>query len=241
MKLGEPLLTVEVSDGQADHVVDDAIQVFREYHQHALARTFFKYEITQTDIDNRALTIPDNIWAIYRVFPVRTGGVGSISDGSDTFFNIEYQLRLNDLLDLRYLGNLQSYVQTRQYLSLLDLTINGAEEPFRWSKYENRVYLDDIKWDSNRILGKFIIVEAAALIDPDQNTRMWNDMWLKAYAVALMKYQWGSNLTKISGMKLIGGIEFSGREILEDAKTDIEVLMERARKEFQAPPMVLIG
>ena len=50
-KLGAPVLEINVADEQIDDLVDDAIQFFQERHFDGVYQTFYKYKVTQNDID----------------------------------------------------------------------------------------------------------------------------------------------------------------------------------------------
>ena len=66
-------------------------------------------------------------------------------------------------------------------------------------------------------------------------------MFLKKYATALFKRQWGLNLIKFEGMTLPGGVTVNGRQIYDDAVQDIEKLEEKVRLEHEMPPLDFIG
>jgi ABC-type phosphate transport system ATPase subunit len=66
-------------------------------------------------------------------------------------------------------------------------------------------------------------------------------MWLKEYTTALFKMQWGQNLIKFEGMQLPGGVTINGRQLYDDAMTDIERLRERIRLEFETPADFMVG
>jgi hypothetical protein len=51
---------------------------------------------------------------------------------------------------------------------------------------------------------------------------VWNDRYLKAYATAKIKYQWGSNLSKFAGIQLPGGVTLDGPRIMQEAHDEIE-------------------
>jgi hypothetical protein len=78
-------------------------------------------------------------------------------------------------------------------------------------------------------------------MDPLDYTRVWNDSFLKPYATALVKRQWGMNLIKFQGVKLPGGIEFNGRQIYDDAQREIDRLKEIMPTTYELPPLDLIG
>ena len=68
-----------------------------------------------------------------------------------------------------------------------------------------------------------------------------NDFWLKRYATAIIKKQWGMNLIKFNGVLLPGGVQLNGRQIYEDAIRELEELEETLRTEYEIPPLDLIG
>ena len=65
--------------------------------------------------------------------------------------------------------------------------------------------------------------------------------FMKDYTTALIKRQWGQNMSKFEGMQLPGGVTISGRQILEDSKEEIESLRERMRLEQEVPPEFYVG
>jgi hypothetical protein len=46
---------------------------------------------------------------------------------------------------------------------------------------------------------------------------VWNDRFLKKYATALIKRQWGNNMKKFSGIQMPGGVTLNGKEIYDEA------------------------
>ena len=83
--------------------------------------------------------------------------------------------------------------------------------------------------------GEYIVAEVYTILDPDSHTTIYNDLWLKEYATALIKRQWGMNLLKFDGVQLPGGVLLNGRQLYDDATQDIERLRERIRSEFALP------
>jgi len=72
-------------------------------------------------------------------------------------------------------------------------------------------------------------------------TDIYNDMWLKKYATALVKYQWGENLSKFQGIALPGGVTLDGSAMKQEAQEEITKLEEESRLNFEMPVMDLIG
>ena len=70
---------------------------------------------------------------------------------------------------------------------------------------------------------------------------VWNDRFLKQYATAKIKYQWGMNLSKFAGIQLPGGITLDGPRILEEARAEIEKLEEDMHSLNVLPDEIYMG
>ena len=66
-------------------------------------------------------------------------------------------------------------------------------------------------------------------------------MFLKTYATALIKKQWGDNMKKFGGMQLPGGITMNGQQIYEEAIQEIKDLEDKIRDTYEEPPQFLVG
>ena len=78
-------------------------------------------------------------------------------------------------------------------------------------------------------------------MDPASYTQVWDDFFLKKYATALLKKQWGQNLIKFNGVQLPGGVSINGMQIYKEACEEIDELMEKSISTFELPPMDMIG
>jgi len=70
---------------------------------------------------------------------------------------------------------------------------------------------------------------------------MYNDMFLKRYATALIKRQWGQNMIKFNNVQLPGGITMNGRQLYEDALAEIQQIESEVLSKYAIPPMDMIG
>jgi len=95
-------------------------------------------------------------------------------------------------------------------------------------------------WTNAVTSGEYIIIDCYRKIDPTQFTDVYNDVWLKKYVTALIKRQWGINLSKFDGIQLPGGVTLQGRTILEDANTEIEKLEEQSNL-LQTESAIMMG
>ena len=89
--------------------------------------------------------------------------------------------------------------------------------------------------------GDYIVAEVYKIVDPSAHTSIFNDMWLKEYTTSLIKQQWGQNLIKFEGMQLPGGVTLNGRQIYDDATTEIDRLRETIRLEHEMPVDFFVG
>jgi len=87
----------------------------------------------------------------------------------------------------------------------------------------------------------YLIFDCYRLMDPSDAPSIYNDWWLKKYLTALMKRQWGANLSKFQGVSLPGGIQFNGERILNDGIREVEEAERQLKDEYETPPMDMIG
>jgi hypothetical protein len=229
--LGAPVIEINVDEDQLEDRVDEAMQFYQEYHSDSIVRNYRKHLVTAEDVTNGYVTLPDSMIFVNSVWPIMA------SSSQSGMFSVEYQMHLNDLYNLRHPGVLIDYEMTKQYMSLIDLKINGMSQKSTFSRHQNRVYIEGNDLEE----GIYIIVEGHEILDPDTYTDIYNDMLLKKYLVALIKRQWGSNLIKFEGMQLPGGVTFNGRQIYDDATQDIEKIEETMQLTYEKPTDFFVG
>jgi len=167
------------------------------------------------EFDKRYLSISELVYGITRVIPFNN------ASSSKNIFDLQYQLRLNDLYDLTSTSIIY-YKTVMSHLALLDLELNG-HPLYRFNRMQGRLYLD-VNWESDVALGDFIVVECYRALDPAEHVKVWSEPWLKHYVTALFKRQWGINLKKFDGLTLPGGVTLDGQSLFDEAKTEIDDL-----------------
>jgi hypothetical protein len=96
-------------------------------------------------------------------------------------------------------------------------------------------------WGRDAVIGDILIVECFRILDPDQFTDVYNDMFLKRYATALIKRQWGDNLKKFQGVQLPGGVLLNGQVIYDEATQEIEKIESEIQSRFELPVDFFLG
>ena len=254
--LGKPVIDINVDDDQVDDRIDDALQYFAQYHYDGVERMYLKHKITQSEID-RAQTnttatatdtadnsitatglegngfspVPESVLSVVKVFDIT-------DKNTVNMFDVRYQLRLNDLYDFSS-ESIIHYEMTMRHLDFLDHILVG-EKPIRFNQHQNRLYID-MDWSQDVNVDDFIIIECYRKLDPTTYTDIFNDIYLKRYATALIKRQWGSNLSKFEGVQMLGGVTLNGAKLFEEAQADIEKLEEQIQLAYELPPNYMIG
>ena len=226
------VIEINVDDDQVDDRIDEALQYFAQYHYDGVERMYLKHQITTADITRGQsdastlvadkvdssitatwkegtgfIPVPDSVLSVVKVF--------DFTDKANlNLFDVRYQLRLNDLYDFSSTSVLH-YQMTMQHLDFLDHILVG-EKPIRFNQHQNRLYLD-LDWGNDVKADDYIIIECYRKLDPTTYTDVFNDIYLKRYTTALIKRQWGANLSKFEGVQMLGGVTLNGAKLFEEA------------------------
>jgi|688.fasta_scaffold00624_30 hypothetical protein len=234
--LGHPVIEVNVEDSQVEDRIDEALQYFAKWHHDGGMRMYYTYPLTQQDIDRKFIDttpIDPSILTINRIFHM------GFNISTHNIFNIRYQLALNDFYGLRTgQTNLNYYVSTMQYIEMLEQLLD-PEKQIRFNRVNNRLFIDATTTDMQA--GTFLMIEAYTANNPELATEIYNDNYLKKYTIALIKRQWGVNLSKYEGMPLPGNVTFNGGKIYQEAMEEIAKLEEDVQSKYQLPPDFITG
>jgi len=255
--LGQGVIDINISDDQADDRIDEALQYFAQYHYDGIEKMYLKHLITEadvtrarsnetataTDVDGTTtatwlegsnwIPLPQAVVSVLRVFPLTDTGGGS------NMFDVKYQLRLNDLYDLSSTSIIQ-YQMAMDNLDLIEHILVG-ETPIRFNQHQNRLYID-ADWENSFVAGQdFIIIECYRKLDPSAYADVFDDIFLKRYATSLIKRQWGANLSKFTGIQMLGGVEMNGSEIYSQAEEEITKLEEEMKLAYELPLDYMVG
>lgn len=166
--------------------------------------------------DNKYIEIPDLVYGITNILPISNS-----TTSTNSIFNLQYQLRLNDLHDLTSTSMIY-YTTAMSYLDLMSFVLNRAPS-IRFNRMQGRLHLD-LNWETDVTLGTYVIAECYRALDPAESNEVWNERWLKHYVTALFRRQWGQNLSKFSGMLLPGGVSIDGQGMYDMAMQEIKDL-----------------
>ena len=132
-KLGSPVIEINVDRQQCEDRLDEALQLYSEYHNDGSEKELFSYKITQTDKDRKYIDINNigepigatggaitgkNVLSVIKVH--QFGEFANIN-----MFDVRYQMALMDYFGInRGLGfnssmGLARYDSTKRYISMI--------------------------------------------------------------------------------------------------------------------------
>jgi len=231
-ELGAPVIEINVDDDQVNDRIDDALEYYRDFHYDGTEEDFYKHTVTQDDIDNEYITLPESVIGVVDILPIGTGL------NTSNLFNLRYQITLNEIYDWAH-GQFANYTMSMERIALLNELFVG-KQLFRFNRHTDKLYID-MSWEEKVTVGEVIVVKCYKTLDPDTDTDVWGDRWLRRYATQLIKRQWGTNLKKFSGMQLPGGVTFNGEQIYQEADEEIKRLEEEAINTYALPAYDMIG
>lgn len=91
------------------------------------------------------------------------------------------------------------------------------------------------------VRGPFATTQTGATMTSAGYSDVWNDRFLKKYATALIKLQWGNNLSKFAGIQMPGGVTLDGVRIMTEAREEIEKLEEEMQIINVLPSEIMMG
>lgn len=230
-RLGSGMVDINITSDQEDDVIDDALQFYQDYHYDAIVRSFLKHQVTSSDKTNKYISIGTSVTGVINVYPIS-------SDSTVNMFDLKYQMRLNDLHDFSDV-QMMHYSMVSQNLEMIDQMLVG-KHPFDFSRHQDRLHIH-MDWTNDIAIDEYLLIEAYEILSPETYTSVYNDRFLKQYATALMKRQWGQNLSKFEGLQLPGGVTYSGTTLIQDATTEIQELETQMQMRYEEMPQFLVG
>jgi len=231
-RLGKPVIEINVDEDQVEDRIDDALRYYWDYHFDGAEKVYYKHAVTSTDRTNKYITLPENIIGAVSIFSIADPSIRS-----DDLFNIRYQIALNDLYTLTSVSMLPYYMVMENLALIAEMLV--GKQPIRYNRHMNKLYVD-MDWNTLTD-GEFLLVEAYQIVDPTDYVDVWKDQWLMRYSTALIKRQWGANLSKFTGMTLPGGVQFNGQTLYNEAIQEIDTLEHEMINSYSLPVLDLVG
>ena len=183
---------------------------------------------------NNFIVLPDDVVGVTRILKSRGGmGLGGIIPGGSVFPLLFGGMNGNHCDGMGF--GLAHYWVMQEYLALIEFMFHPPKM-YNFNQRTHHLHIDgDIE------LGSILALECMVKPSPDVYPDLWNDMWLKEFASALVKAQWGRNLTKYNQVQLPGGIVINGDRILSDAQKELDTIRQRFAMDWADPPLDAVG
>lgn len=186
------------------------------------------------DIQNQYIILPDEILSVLRTLPFNVDNRA----GDNYIFDATYQIMLSDIFNYKY-ADLTYYTTIQQHLSLLDFTLN-AKQSVDFSRVTSKLKLPDNVWQTINI-DQYLVLECYTSIVDGQDSKVYDEQWVKNYATALIQRQFAKNLGKFSNIILPGGVTLNSERMEADADREIEKLEKQLIDQYSEPLGLFIG
>ena len=195
---------------------------------------------------NNYLVLPDDVVSVQGVMTSQNTDMTGIFPGGSIFPMMLGGMLGNDQAcgDVGY--NLVSFVAMREYMATLEFLFFPPIQ-YNFNQRTHRLFVDSNNFNQhsgvggNGMGGNMLCLECMVKPSPDVYPDLWNDLWIKKYATALVKCQWGRNLTKYNQVNLPGGLTMNGDQILQMGREDLKELEQRFAMDWADPALDLVG
>ena len=200
-QLGSPVLHIEIAIEQIDDVIDDALDLFREYHVDALKQKWVSLAVIP---GTNSYTLPDNVFAIADVFGYNSWGLYGWDDGEDQGY----------LMKGAFVGNTGLFCDD---YSAVDMEVMRQ----RYSMYRaesERDYMFNYSYLEREItfLTSILQNETVAILAEcylDDSDKNFSSLWFRKYCVAMTGILWSGNIGKYGNVSLPAGGSYNYGDI----------------------------
>lgn len=225
------MVRVNVTDEQVENKIDEALYFWQDYHYDGTERAYMPIQIEQEDVDNKYVTVPEEVIGVNRVIHI-----GMAQGLSTNLLSLSTQLRLS-VIDMftNYDRSFIPYYMAMSHIHLANLLLS-PEPAIEFNRHVDKVYIQT-RWGRFNV-GEYIVLDVRKVLS---STQMWEDLWLQRYATALVKLQWGQNLSKWTGVQMPGSVTINGKEMKDEAKEEILQLETMLKERLQEPLGIYVG
>ena len=195
---------------------------------------------------NNYLVLPDEVVAVNGVMRSQKTDLVGIFPGGSVFPVMLAGMLGNSYAcgDMGY--DLVSYVAMREYMATLEFLFFPPIQ-YNFNQRTHKLFIDTNNFNretgmlSAGAVGSVLALDCMVKPSPDVYPDLYNDLWMKKYATALVRCQWGRNLTKFQQVNLPGGITMNGDQILAQGREDLKELETRFAMDWADPPLDMVG
>ena len=240
--LGHPILKINVTPEQIDNVIDDTLYRFFERHYMGIETGYYIVTPTAEDVQNGYMILPPDIAGVGELYRVNT---------DSNIYSVDFQLKMAELWGLSsvtFAGSLSYYYTVKMHLGLLT-ELFQPDRSYSYNYVTNKLVVYGLaelfqSGEGGMILKVFKKIQPSDGTPTNTNSvtgNIWQVLWLIEMATAKLKLQWGNNLSKYSGVQLLGGVTLDATAIKAEAKQEIIDLDNELQTVHNLPPMGWVG
>ena len=225
-KLGHPVIHIEIAQEQIEDCINDALDLFREYHSDALKLKFKEIDLVA---GTKEYTMDSDVFSIVDIFGERN--LKLFNDSEDEGY----------LLKSAYVGN----------TGLFDSEFNAVDMEVirqRYSLYRstiNRDYLFDYSYLEKKLI--FLVdIDTAETVSVlcncylDSSDANYSSLWLRNYVTALCGLAWAQNIGKYQ-VTLPGNVTMNYNDIFNKYDALRQELEENIIERYSSTLDIFIG
>jgi len=219
--LGDPLITVELSDGQLDVCIDNSVEEYTKWV--VQEQDYYAFDLSTYDGVSGSL-LPTNIQGIFSLQDdngMAKGGINTLFSIPNTMFNAGM------IPNFSGGGGWVDYHNAMASIKFVNYMMGkGFQFEFNVRTHRLKLFPDPVK---ETIQGWIVL--GTYVIRPEQ--QQYGESWCKRYALANAKYMLGMVRGKFSGVQLIGG-GMVDASVKEEGLNEMKELREELRAENPA-------
>lgn len=246
--LGEPLITVEVTDSQLNEIVQITLDKFSEYAVEGREKTVLLLEVpsikeSEFQEDPKVTQKVCQVLLDERITEIANlktsgnmGGIGGLLNAGGGLIFSKPEL-------IAALTGQNMGMATDSSSSMVDMVAVLANVSALTS-----IFNVEPNFDFNSLTGKLTIFQDLSnggmimldarlklyCADDDTKYRFLEHQWIKKYAVALAKKQWGHNIGKFD-QTLISGARLNYDRMIQEATAELELLETELLENYCTP------
>lgn len=226
-QLGEPLITVEVSDDMIRDHIYNTIQKYTEFAYDGLTRDTFGFDTIPNVYD---YYLDDRIRDVIVVKGMSYTGVATVTipNNEMIIYNNFYSV----------------FTNPGSSTGITSFTINLAQQSL-----VDTIFDKDVNWKFNpesKML-RFLeppqsryVIECEIEYEPKAVDRIYNHEWIKKMVISKTKFSWGTVTGKYD-QTLVSGARINYQDMKSEAQQEIEKLDEELMTRYLEPAPIYVG
>jgi len=196
LKLGAPLVTVELTDEHLDLVINEALEIYSKY-----ANVDQKFIIVplSTYVQGTGLTLPDNVIGVFSI------DKNMASNEFGNLFAVDNSM-MTSIFDMNAAMprafSFISFEIMAQYMSMINM-FAGKNFDFNFNQRDKLLVLYPDPIAAGQTYSALSIVIGVYIVRTEE--QLYGEAWIKKYALAEAKVLLGTIRKKFKGVQLLGG------------------------------------